>query len=199
MLFEHQRDPSAILMAHRPAREREDFFAHREKTRTDPDREVVARAIVVAGEAVGNVLSWGRDQAGTREAGYWIARTHWGRGIAASALALVLAHTTARPVHANADQSPSRPSRSVNAVLAALGEDLKRGIRVRSREALKARAVTSPDVPVHHIRPPNRQSCTSMSAYRSGVKMPRAVCGSGARTNTAVPSQVAPSSDSSGP
>lgn len=51
----------------------------------------------------------------------------------------------------------------------------------------------------HHDRPPNCQLCTSMSAYRSGVKMARAVSGSGARSNAAVPSHVAPLSDSSGP
>jgi hypothetical protein len=51
----------------------------------------------------------------------------------------------------------------------------------------------------HDGRPPNCQVCTSMSAYRSGVRMARAVSGSGARTNAAVPSQVVPLSDSSGP
>ena len=48
-------------------------------------------------------------------------------------------------------------------------------------------------------RPPNCQLCTSMSAYRSGVRTARAASGSGARSSAAVPSQVAPSSDSSGP
>ncbi len=48
-------------------------------------------------------------------------------------------------------------------------------------------------------RPPNCQLCTSMSAYRSVVSMVRAVSGSGARTSAAVPSQVAPLSDNSGP
>src|SRR5215472_10682808 len=51
----------------------------------------------------------------------------------------------------------------------------------------------------HDGRPPNCQPCTSMPAYRSGVRMVRAVSASRARTSTAVPSQVAPSSDSSGP
>jgi hypothetical protein len=39
----------------------------------------------------------------------------------------------------------------------------------------------------------------SMLAYRSGVKMKRALLGSGARISSAVPSQVAPLSDSSDP
>lgn len=51
----------------------------------------------------------------------------------------------------------------------------------------------------HDGRPPNCQLCTSISAYRFVVKMARAVSGRGARASTAVPSQVAPSSDSSGP
>ena len=37
------------------------------------------------------------------------------------------------------------------------------------------------------------------SAFRSGVGMARAVSGSGLRTNAAVPSRVAPLSDSRGP
>ena len=48
-------------------------------------------------------------------------------------------------------------------------------------------------------RPPNCQLCTSMSAYRLDVRTARAVAGSAALSSTAVPSQVAPSSDSNGP
>lgn len=51
----------------------------------------------------------------------------------------------------------------------------------------------------YYGRPPNCQLCTSMSAYRSGVRMARAVSGSGARISAAVPSQVVSSSDSRGP
>lgn len=60
-------------------------------------------------------------------------------------------------------------------------------------------AMASVGALVHDGRPPNCQSCTSISAYRSWVRMARAVAGSGARTNAAVPSQMVPSSDSSGP
>jgi pimeloyl-ACP methyl ester carboxylesterase len=52
---------------------------------------------------------------------------------------------------------------------------------------------------VPYCRPPNCQLCTSTSAYRRGVRMARAVSGSGARISAAVPSQAVPSSDSSGP
>jgi hypothetical protein len=51
----------------------------------------------------------------------------------------------------------------------------------------------------HDGRPPNCQLCTSMSAYLSGAKMERASSGSGARISSAVPTQVTPLSDSSGP
>jgi hypothetical protein len=51
----------------------------------------------------------------------------------------------------------------------------------------------------HDGRPPKAQLCTSTAAYRSTVSRERAWSGSGAWTSRAVPSQAAPSSDSSGP
>jgi Acyltransferase family len=48
-------------------------------------------------------------------------------------------------------------------------------------------------------RPPKSQLCTSMPAYRPAVRIARAWSGPAARTSAAVPSQVAPSSASSGP
>jgi len=85
-------------MANAPPRQRDDFFAHWGTLLTDP--AVLARTIVVDGEVAGNILSWDWDQAGTREVGYWIGRTHWGRGVATSALALFLTRMTSRPLYA---------------------------------------------------------------------------------------------------
>src|SRR5690606_27786638 len=56
-----------------------------------------------------------------------------------------------------------------------------------------------PPAAARHRRPPNRRLCTSMAAWRSGVRMARAVALSGAPTSAAVPGQVAPSAQSSGP
>jgi RimJ/RimL family protein N-acetyltransferase len=98
VFFEHQLDPVAVLMADFPARERDAFFAHWDKIRTDGT--VLAQTIVVDGEVAGNVVSWDWDQAGTREVGYWIGRAYWGRGIATRALALFLGRMTSRPVYA---------------------------------------------------------------------------------------------------
>jgi RimJ/RimL family protein N-acetyltransferase len=94
--FEHQRDPEAVRMAAFPAREREAFMAHWAKIRADESN--VTQAVVVAGEVVGNVVSW--EDSGRRYVGYWIDRSVWGRGIATQALALLLRLVTTRPLYA---------------------------------------------------------------------------------------------------
>lgn len=57
------------------------------------------KAIVVNGEVVGNVVTFLNDS-GDREVGYWIAREHWGKGIATRALAEFLHHERTRPLYA---------------------------------------------------------------------------------------------------
>jgi DNA-binding HxlR family transcriptional regulator len=94
--FEHQRDPEAGRMAAFPGREREPFMAHWCKIRADP--ACLTQTIVVDGRVAGNVVSW--DQDGIRLVGYWIARSHWGRGVATAALALYLDRDRHRPLHA---------------------------------------------------------------------------------------------------
>lgn len=62
------------------------------------DPAIVAKAIVVDGEVVGTISCFEWD--GLKSVGYWIAREHWGKGIATRALALLLKGVAARPLHA---------------------------------------------------------------------------------------------------
>jgi RimJ/RimL family protein N-acetyltransferase len=94
--FEQQRDPESVRMAAFPSRTREAFDAHWAKILADPT--LVKRTIVADGEVVGNVVAFGRD--GVREVGYWIARKHWGKGIATRALRALLEEISERPLHA---------------------------------------------------------------------------------------------------
>jgi RimJ/RimL family protein N-acetyltransferase len=58
------------------------------------------RTIVVDGEVVGNILAFPHNE--RTEVGYWIAREHWGKGIATRALAAFLDVVTTRPLYAAA-------------------------------------------------------------------------------------------------
>jgi RimJ/RimL family protein N-acetyltransferase len=94
--YEHQRDPEAVAMAAFAARERPAFMAHWERILADPT--TVARTVLADEDVAGNVVSFERD--GLREVGYWIARSHWGRGVATAALREFLAVEIHRPLHA---------------------------------------------------------------------------------------------------
>ncbi|KAA0214530.1 MAG: N-acetyltransferase [Leptolyngbya sp. PLA3] len=98
MLFGFQLDPASNEMAGTKPRDRETFFAHWDKVLVSSD--VVARVIEADGAVVGtiNIFKLGDLDA----IGYWIAREHWGRGIAGRALALMLAESAIRPLHAQA-------------------------------------------------------------------------------------------------
>lgn len=58
----------------------------------------VARVILADGEVVGSLSCFDSD--GLRTVGYWLARSHWGRGIASQALKLFLDEIADRPLHA---------------------------------------------------------------------------------------------------
>lgn len=96
VLFEHQSDPVAWHMAAFSPRQRDDFMAHWAKIAADPSG--VVRAILLDGTVVGNLCCFDRD--GLREIGYWIAREHWGKGIASRSLAMFLREVKERPLHA---------------------------------------------------------------------------------------------------
>ena len=96
ILFEHQLDPEANRMGAFKPRSREAFVAHWATVLRD--ETVVKKAVLVGGEVAGNVVSFERD--GEREVGYWIAREHWGKGVATQALSQLLKLVTERPLYA---------------------------------------------------------------------------------------------------
>ncbi len=112
VLFELQADPESNVMAGTKPRTREVFFAVWERIFADPG--VNARVIEVSGErGVEIVGSISRFQAEGRDSvGYWIARAHWGKGVASRALALFLLEERRRPLHATAARS-NAPSRRI--------------------------------------------------------------------------------------
>ncbi|HEX8875902.1 MAG TPA: GNAT family N-acetyltransferase [Phycisphaerales bacterium] len=61
---------------------------------------VTPRVIVLAGKVVGAINIVHED--GAASIGYWIARTHWGRGIASRAVGLMLEECRIRPLLATA-------------------------------------------------------------------------------------------------
>jgi RimJ/RimL family protein N-acetyltransferase len=98
ILFEHQQEPEANLMAAFPPRDRDDFMAHWTKVLADPTG--TTRAILLDGAVAGNVVSWGPPEG--REVGYWIGREHWGKGVATKALtAFLLESESTRPLWAH--------------------------------------------------------------------------------------------------
>jgi RimJ/RimL family protein N-acetyltransferase len=93
----HQDDPVAAAMAAFPTRAPDVFFEHWAKIRADPIN--VTRTIVADDEVVGDIVSWLDD--GRRQVGYWIGRSHWGKGFATEALRLLLEEISDRPVTAH--------------------------------------------------------------------------------------------------
>lgn len=99
--FAQQRDPVARQMAAFTSADPDDraaFDTHWRRIASDP--RVVNRTIEFGGAVVGHVASF--EQGGEREVTYWIARAHWGRGIATQALRLLMAEVPTRPLHARA-------------------------------------------------------------------------------------------------
>jgi len=96
VFYEHQADPEGGRMAAFTARDREAHFAHWERILRD--ETVILRTVLCDGEVVGNVSSWVAD--GRRLVGYWIGRSHWGRGIATRALRGFLELVEERPLRA---------------------------------------------------------------------------------------------------
>ena len=84
-------------MAAFPARERDAFMTHwRTKVLGKPANNT--KTIMDDGEVAGYVVSWLQDD--KRLVGYWIARDHWGKGVATRALSDFLDHDRTRPLYA---------------------------------------------------------------------------------------------------
>jgi RimJ/RimL family protein N-acetyltransferase len=101
--FVHQLDPEAQRMAAFTAGDPTDRDAFMAKwTRILAEGRTPIKAIVVDGEVAGNVFCWTDEELGVPEVSYWIAREHWGKGIATRALSQFLGHITTRPLYGRA-------------------------------------------------------------------------------------------------
>lgn len=101
LLFEFERDGVARHMAAFTSRDGDDraaFDAHWARLLGDPTK--LLRAVLADGELVGSASVYGTPH--EREVTYWIARAHWGRGIATAALALLIEEEPVRPLRARA-------------------------------------------------------------------------------------------------
>ena len=107
--FRQMNDPPALHMAaftpEDPA-DRARFDAHWERIRAASD--ITVRTVLVDGAVVGSTAVYGRP--GEREVTYWIDRASWGRGIATTALRILLEQVPERPLYARAaaDNAGSR-------------------------------------------------------------------------------------------
>src|SRR5471030_2237949 len=59
----------------------------------------ILNTILADDTVAGNVVYW--ESAGEPNIGYWLGKTHWGKGIASAALAPFLTKIEARPVYAH--------------------------------------------------------------------------------------------------
>jgi len=100
-LFDQMRDPESVRMAAFTPEDPDDraaFDAHMARVLSAPD--ITHRAITCDGRLVGSIASFVID--GETEVTYWVERPSWGRGIARTALALLLESVTVRPLFARA-------------------------------------------------------------------------------------------------
>jgi len=98
VLFEHWNDPEANRMAAFTAADPSDRAAFDARwSRLLADGTVTTKTIELDGQVVGTIASWEQD--GNREVTYWLAREHWGKGIATRALSEFLQLEAARPVY----------------------------------------------------------------------------------------------------
>ena len=87
----------ATRMAAFPSRDRDAFMAHWAKIMSNETG--ILNTILADDTVVGNVVYW--EAAGEPNIGYWLGKTHWGKGIASAALAQFLTKIEARPVYAH--------------------------------------------------------------------------------------------------
>src|SRR5581483_106833 len=100
IFFEHQLDAEAARMAAFPSRDRDAFMAHWAKIMSrESNATGILNTILADGAVAGNIVYW--EAAGEPNIGYWLGKTHWGKGIASVALAQFLTKIEARPVYAH--------------------------------------------------------------------------------------------------
>src|SRR5438128_11501113 len=79
------------------SRDRDAFMAH--WARIMSNKTGILNTILADATVAGNVVYW--EAAGEPNIGYWLGKTHWGKGIASAALAQFLTKIEARPVYAH--------------------------------------------------------------------------------------------------
>lgn len=101
IFFQHRTDPVANFMAAFTAKDpfdKDAFLAHWE--RLLGNNTIIKKSILLNGELVGNALKF--ERFAIPEVSYWIAREHWGKGIATRALTELIAGIDVRPLYARA-------------------------------------------------------------------------------------------------
>jgi RimJ/RimL family protein N-acetyltransferase len=100
IFLEHLRDPTSAHMAAFGTKDNDagELAARWKKSRLDAS--TVQKAILEGGTVIGFVATFLLDD--KPQVTYWIARTHWGRGIATAALSQLLRWVTMRPIYASA-------------------------------------------------------------------------------------------------
>jgi RimJ/RimL family protein N-acetyltransferase len=102
VFFEQEHDTEATRRSRFTPRPRDRFMNHW-VTRILGDDTVLVRTVTVDGTAAGHIVAWweegGEDR--RRFIGYWLGRSHWGRGIGTEALALFLGEERTRPLYAD--------------------------------------------------------------------------------------------------
>ena len=105
-MFEIGADPVACEMAGVKPRTREVFMARWKDVLADPainSRVIeVSRAGADRPEFAGSISVFQAPEETRDSIGYWIARPHWGKGIASRALEMFLKEEPRRPLHATA-------------------------------------------------------------------------------------------------
>lgn len=108
VFYRQMNDPEALRMAAftpKDPADRDAFDAHWKRIRAS---DAVQRTVLADGDVVGSAAVYGEP--GEREVTYWIDRAYWGRGIATTALRLLIAEVPERPLYARAaaDNAGSR-------------------------------------------------------------------------------------------
>ncbi len=113
VIWTNLRDPEASWMAAFGTRDASfEAFAERWQKNAS-EGTTLSRSIVVDGTVVGFVARFLRD--GRPEVTYWVAREHWGQGIATAALRALLELERTRPLYASAAQDNARSLRVLTA------------------------------------------------------------------------------------
>jgi len=95
-LFELQADPASNELAGTKPRDLQTFNAR--WIEVFRDARITPRVIIADGVFVGSINIFPQEE--TDSIGYWIAREHWGRGIATRAIRLLIDEVPIRPLYA---------------------------------------------------------------------------------------------------